>query len=247
MNKIYVVGIGPGDGCKMTYEARAVLESCDVIAGYTVYIDIINGMFDNKEYIVSAMKGERERCQKAVESALKGRKTAVISSGDAQVYGMASLVMELCSNIENIDVEVVPGVTAALSGGALLGAPLGHDFALISLSDLLTPWEKIEKRLRCASMADFVICIYNPSSKKRKDYLKKACNIMLEYKDKDTVCGWVRNIGRNGQEKRILTLEELREAEVDMFTTVFVGSEGTRRIKSHMVTVRGYEVKPHTP
>lgn len=139
---------------------------------------------------------------------------------------------------------MVPGVTAALSGGAVLGAPLGHDFCVISLSDLLTPWEAIEKRLRCAALGDFCLCLYNPSSRKRADYLRRACGILLEAgKSPQTVCGWVRNIGREGQSARVLSLRELREAELDMFTTVFIGSSATREIAGKMVTPRGYEAK----
>lgn len=156
---------------------------------------------------------------------------------------MASPVLELAGEYPEVDVEVVAGVTAALSGGAVLGAPLGHDFCVISLSDLLTPWEVIEKRLVCAAEGDFAICLYNPSSKKRKDHLRRACEILLRTRSGDTVCGWVRNIGREGQEKQLLTLEELRDVQLDMFTTVFIGSAGTRNIQGNMVTARGYEAK----
>ena len=153
---------------------------------------------------------------------------------------MASPVLELAGEYPEVDVEVVAGVTAALSGGAVLGAPLGHDFCVISLSDLLTPWAVIEKRLTCAAEGDFAICLYNPSSKKRKDYLRRACEILLRSRSADTVCGWVRNIGREGQEYRLLTLDGLRDAEVDMFTTVFIGSSRTRCVGGRMVTPRGY-------
>lgn len=142
-----------------------------------------------------------------------------------------------------VEIEVVAGVTAALSGAAVLGAPLMHDFCVISLSDLLTPWETIERRLRCAAEGDFAVCIYNPCSKKRRDHLRRACDILLDVKSPDTVSGWVRNIGREGQEMKILTLGELRDEELDMFTTVFVGSSKTRRIGGRMVTPRGYENK----
>ena len=167
----------------------------------------------------------------------------MLCSGDAGVYGMAGPLLQLCPEFPEVEVEVVPGVTAALSGGAVLGAPLMHDFCVISLSDLLTPWETIENRLLCAARGDFAICLYNPSSKKRAGYLRRACDILLREKDGTTVCGWVRNIGREGLERRVLTLAELREETVDMFTTVFIGSSATREIGGWMVTPRGYEAK----
>lgn len=239
--KIYVVGIGAGSADGMTYEARKVLENADVIVGYTVYADLVKKLLPNKEYYTSAMKQERERCEKAVEMAAQGRKVAVICSGDAGVYGMASLLYEVAAEYEDIEVCVVAGVSAMLSGGALVGAPLGHDFAVISLSDLLTPWEKIEKRLSCAAIGDFAVCLYNPSSKKRYDYLQKACDIMLRHRDTKTVCAIARNIGRDGEEYAVMTLSELRDYKADMFTTVFIGNSQTREIKGKMVTPRGYK------
>lgn len=239
--KIYVVGIGAGSADGMTYEARKVLENADVIVGYTVYADLVKKLLPDKEYFTSAMKQERERCEKAVEMAAQGRKVAVICSGDAGVYGMASLVHEVAAEFEDIEVCVVAGVSAMLSGGALVGAPLGHDFAVISLSDLLTPWEKIEKRLECAAIGDFAICLYNPSSKKRRDYLQKACDIILKYRDTKTVCAAAKNIGRDGEEYTVMTLGELRDYHANMFTTVFIGNSQTRKIKGKMVTPRGYK------
>ena len=181
-----------------------------------------------------------DRCRWALAAAQAGRTVAMVCSGDAGVYGMASPVLELMAEYENVEVEVVTGVTAALSGGAVLGAPMAHDFCVISLSDLLTPWEIIEKRLDCAGAGDFCICIYNPCSKKRKDYLQRACDILLRTRSEDTVCGWVLNIGREGQASRVLTLAELRNAELDMFTTVFIGSSRTKNLGGRMVTPRGY-------
>jgi len=238
--KIYVVGIGAGSADGMTFEARNVLEKADVIVGYTVCAELVKKLFPEKEYFVSAMKQEAERCRKAVEMAADGRNVAVVCSGDAGVYGMASLVYEIAAGYENVEVSVVAGVSAMLSGGALVGAPLGHDFAVISLSDLLTPWEKIEKRLECAAEADFAICLYNPSSKKRHDYLQKACDLMMKYKSPDTICGTVSNIAREGEEAHVMTLKELRDTQVDMFTTVFIGNSQTKEISNKMVTPRGY-------
>lgn len=240
MNKIYAVGIGPGDYRHMTEQAREALETSQVIVGYTVYVDLVREHFPGKEFLTTPMRREEARCRMAFEEAEKGKTVSMICSGDAGVYGMAGLLLELGREYPDCQVEVIPGVTAALSGAAVLGAPLIHDFAVISLSDLLTPWELIEKRLACAAEGDFSICIYNPSSRKRNDYLKKACRILLKTRDPRTVCGVVRNIGRDGQSFRILTLEQLAETETDMFTTVFVGNSATREINGRMVTPRGY-------
>lgn len=240
MGKVYVVGLGPGADQQMTREAAAAIERCQVIVGYTVYIDLVKEQYPDKVLLTTPMTQEVKRCMMALEEAQKGQDVAMVCSGDAGIYGMAGLMYETGSKYPDVDIEIVPGITAANGGAAVLGAPLMHDFAVISLSDLLTPWEKIEKRLKAAAMADFVICLYNPSSKKRRDYLKKACEIMLEYKSPDTVCGTVRNIGRAGEESHVLTLGQLKDTEVDMFTTVFIGNEQTVEINGKMVTPRGY-------
>ena len=240
MSKIFVVGIGPGEYEQMTIRAVNALQSCDVIVGYTVYVDLVKEHFAEKEFLTTPMRREVERCRMAFEEAKKGRSVAMICSGDAGVYGMAGLMLEIGQEYPDIPVEVIPGVTAALGGGAVLGAPLIHDFCLISLSDLLTPWEKIEKRLLAAAEADFVVCLYNPSSKKRHDYLEKACDLMMRYKSPETVCGIVSNIGREGETGRVMSLKELRDTQVDMFTTVFVGNSQTTAIDGKMVTPRGY-------
>lgn len=241
MYKIYVVGIGPGDYDQMTIKAVKALEMSDTIVGYTVYVDLVKTHFPEKEFLTTPMKKEVERCILAFEEAGKGKTVSMICSGDAGVYGMSGLMLELGEQYPETQVEIIPGVTAALAGGAMLGAPLMHDFAVISLSDLLTPWEKIERRLECAAQADFVICLYNPSSKKRFDYLQKACDIMLKYANSETVCGITGNIGRDGEEMSIMTLRELREAKVDMFTTVFIGNTQTKVVDGRIVTPRGYE------
>lgn len=240
MNRIYVVGIGPGSQQQMTMEARYVLEFCDVIVGYTVYVDLVRGYLPEKEYLTTPMRQEVDRCRMAFVAAQKGKTVAMICSGDAGVYGMSGLMLELGMEYPDCEVTVISGVTAALAGGAVLGAPLMHDFAVISLSDLLTPWEKIENRLRLAAEADFVICIYNPASKKRADYLQRACDILLEQVEECRVCGLVTSIGRDGEQREVLTLKALRERPVDMFTTVFVGNSQTKEINGHMVTPRGY-------
>lgn len=238
MSKVYVVGIGPGNPEMMTLQADRVLRDADVIAGYGVYVDLIRPLYPDKEYLVTPMKREAERCRMALEAACAGKNVAMVSSGDSGVYGMAGLMLGLA---ENVEVEVIPGVTAALSGGAVLGAPLTHDFVVISLSDLLTPWDKIEKRLEAAAMADFCIAIYNPSSTKRMDYLRRACEILLKHASGNTICGVVRNIGREGETSETMTLSTLKDYRVDMFTTVFVGNSQTREINGRMVTPRGYK------
>lgn len=240
MSKVYVVGIGPGAYEKMTIQAANVLKECDTIVGYTVYVDLVREHFAEKEFLTTPMRREVERCELAFAEAAKGKTVAMICSGDAGVYGMSGLMLEIGSRYPDIPVEVVAGVTAAIGGAAVLGAPLIHDFCLISLSDLLTPWEKIEKRLLCAAEADFVICLYNPSSKKRHDYLKKACDLVLKYQPEDLVCGIVENIGREGEKACLYSLKELRDTKVDMFTTVFIGNSQTKIVNGHMVTPRGY-------
>lgn len=241
MSKIYVVGIGPGSYDQMTIRAAEVLKNSDVIIGYTVYVDLVKEHFPGKGFLTTPMTKETQRCRMAFEEASKGKAVSMICSGDAGVYGMAGLMYEVGRDYPDIQVEVLPGVTAATAGAALLGAPLIHDFCLISLSDLLTPWEKIEARLLHASEADLVICLYNPSSRKRKDYLQKACDLMMRFKGEDTVCATVGNIGREGEESHLMTLKELRDTSVDMFTTVFIGNSQTMRIGDKMVTPRGYK------
>ena len=243
MNVLYVVGLGPGGSRWMTWEARAALEQAEVLCGYTVYLDLIRGEFPDKEYFSTPMTQEIERCRAALERARSGRTTALVCSGDAGVYGMAGPVLELAPQFPEVEIQVVPGVTAALAGAAVLGAPLMHDFTVLSLSDLLTPWEVIRRRLELAAQGDFVLCLYNPSSRRRRDHLRMACDIVLAHRGPETVCGWVRNAGRAQEEHQVLTLGELQEAQVDMFTTVFIGSSTTETLSGRMVTPRGYEKK----
>lgn len=238
---MYVVGIGPGGYEYMTIKAERVLKECDVIVGYTVYIDLVKEFFPDKEFLSTPMRKEVDRCRVAFEEAAKGKTVAMICSGDAGVYGMTGLMLTIgAEEYPDIPIETVCGVTATLSGAGVLGAPLIHDFSVISLSDLLTPWEVIEKRLACAAESDMVICLYNPSSKKRHDYLQKACDIFLKYRSKDNVCGTVEQIGREGETMKLYTLEELRDTQVNMFTTVFIGNSKTQVINGRMVTPRGY-------
>lgn len=242
MNKIYVVGIGPGAYEKMTIEASEVLKKCDCIVGYDVYIDLVKDHFADKKFMSTPMRKEVDRCVMAFDEANKDQTVAMICSGDAGVYGMASLIYQVGADYPETEIEIIPGVTAAISGAAVLGAPLIHDFCLISLSDLLTPWELIEARLKAAAAGDFVVSLYNPSSIKRHDYLQKACDILMEYgKEPETVCGIVKMIGREGQECQTMTLTELRDTKVDMFTTVFIGNSSTMNMNGKMVTPRGYK------
>lgn len=240
LSKLSVVGIGPGSFENMTQRAQQALADCDVIVGYTVYVELVKAHYADKEFLTTPMRKEVERCSLAFERAAAGKNVAMICSGDAGVYGMSGLIYELSPKYPGVEIEIIPGVSAVISGAAILGAPLMHDFAVISLSDLLTPWEKIEKRLLCAAEADFVLCLYNPSSMKRRDYLQRACDLVLRFAAPETVCGIAKNIGREGESTEILTLAQLRDTEVDMFSTVFIGNSQTRAIDGKMVTPRGY-------
>ena len=240
---VYVVGLGPGDPQFLTAQAQSALEEAEVLCGYPVYLDLVRPYYPEKEYYATGMTKELDRCRWALETAHSGRTVALVCSGDAGVYGMASPLLELAEVFPDVTVEVVPGLTAALSGGAVLGAPLAHDFCVLSLSDRLTPWEVIEKRLAAAAMGDFCMAVYNPSSKGRPDYLARAVRILLQNgKAPDTVCGLVRNIGREGQSAQVLTLAQLEQTPVDMFTTVYIGNRNTRVLQGRMVTPRGYRV-----
>lgn len=237
---LYVVGMGPGEKKQMTGQALEVMEQCQVIAGYTVYVDLVRGLFPQKEFLTTAMTREEERCRKAFECCMEGKNTAMICSGDAGVYGMAGLILELAEQYPGVSVRTVPGITAACAGAAVLGAPLMHDFAVISLSDRLTPLEVIWNRVEAAAQADFVICLYNPASRGRPDYFRQACSRILKYRPGHTVCGLAVNIGREGEGMEVLALEDLKERRVDMFTTVYIGNSHTRQIGPYMVTPRGY-------
>lgn len=239
MGIIYAVGIGPGNLSECSPRALDVLDRCDVIVGYDTYVDLLRSRFPHKATETSGMMKEVDRCIKALELARQGKIVALVSSGDAGVYGMAGLMMELAAD-DDVTVEVVPGITAACSAAACLGAPLGHDFAVISLSDLLTPWELIERRLRAAAEGDFIVCLYNPASRRRRYHLARACATLMTHRSPDTPAGWVRNIGRDGEKRCVTTLGELAQAELDMFTTVIVGNSCTRFVKGQIVTPRGY-------
>lgn len=238
--RLYVVGIGPGDYEQMTMKAAGALNRSRIVVGYTVYVDLVREHFPGKEYLTTPMTKEVDRCRTAFQKAREGNTVSVVCSGDPGIYGMAGLVLELAGEYPEVSVEVIPGVTAACAGAAVLGAPLCHDFAVISLSDRLTSKDLIEKRLECAAMSDMVICLYNPSSRSRKDYLSWACEVVGRYRKPETVCGLVRNIARQGQEARITSLKELALIQADMFTTVYIGNSQTGADHGRMITPRGY-------
>lgn len=242
MAKLYVIGLGPGGAGETTPRAEAALGECEVIVGYTAYIDLIRERFPEKQLIATPMTTEVERCKACRDLVLSGKTAAMVCSGDPGVYGMAGLVCQVCEGF-GVEIEVIPGVTAATAGAALLGAPLIHDFAAVSLSDALTPWEEIEARLTLAARGDFVLCLYNPASKRRPDTLRRAADILLKVLPPETPCGLARLVGREGEESRICTLGELGEQPADMFTTVFVGCRRTKVIDGRLVTPRGYERK----
>lgn len=242
MKKLYVIGLGPGETDSITQRAKNAIEESSVIVGYDLYVKQIASLVEGKRVESTPMRREAERCRIAVEAAAGGETTAMVCSGDAGVYGMAGPILEMAPTYPEVEVVVVPGLSAALTGAAVLGAPLMHDFCVISLSDRLTPWPVIEARLEAAARADFCICLYNPSSRARADYLARACAILARSLPADRVCGWVKNIGRPGQASWTGTLARLAEEQVDMFTTVFIGNHATRLAGQRMVTPRGYRL-----
>ena len=219
------------------------LEKCQVIAGYTVYVNLIREYFPEKEYLTTAMTKEEERCRMALSCCMEGKDTAMICSGDAGVYGMAGLILELAGQYPGVKVKVIAGVTAASGGAALLGAPLMHDFAVISLSDLMTPLDLIMKRVDCAGQGDMIVCLYNPKSKKRTTYVEQAAEILMRYRKPETPVGIVRHAGRKEESKQITTLAELKNAEIDMFSVVIIGNSQTYVRNGRMITPRGYALK----
>ena len=243
----------------MSQRAREVLNQVDYVVGYSTYIDLIRSLIQDKKIVSTGMQKEVERIEAAIDIACQGSQCAIVSSGDPGIYAMAGLTLEMCQKksvaiaaswmpVEEkssipIRVEVVPGIPALCSGAALLGAPLTHDFAAISLSDLLTPWEKIEARLEAAAGADFVIVLYNPKSKKRSWQLEKAQQIVLKHRSEDTPVGIVTSAMRDSQQVRIITLKDLATAPVDMLTTVFIGNESTFTYMDFLITPRGYAEK----
>lgn len=242
--RISVVGIGPGSLEHLTPKARNEIENADVLVGYGTYVKLIQSIIKPGAEVVSGTMGkEVERAKIAVSKALEGHNVVMVSSGDPGVYGMAGIVLEVAA-LEKTDlpVEIVPGVTAATAAASKLGAPLVSDFAVISLSDLLTPWEKIERRLKAASSADFSIVLYNPKSEGRIEPLMKAYEIMIKHIRPDTPVGIVKQAGREGEEVIVTTLKDLLNADIDMVTTIIVGNSATKVVKGKMITARGYDL-----
>lgn len=244
MGKLYAVGFGPGGYEHMTQKAIDVIKNADIVTGYTTYVDMLKEYFPEKEYVSTPMTKEMDRCRMAVELAGEGKTVAMVSSGDSGIYGMAGILLEIKNEMKSdVEIETVPGVTAASAAASVLGAPLMHDFTVISLSDLMTPFNRILKRVDCAGQGDFIVCLYNPKSKKRADYVEKAADILMIYRDPDTPAGVVRNAGRADESSYITTLGELKEAPIDMFSIVIIGNSNTYVKDGKMITPRGYEDK----
>ena len=239
--KLHVVGFGPGGKEHMTFKAAETIQNADIVTGYTAYVNMMKPIFPDKEYKATGMMKEVDRCRMAIEDTLSGKNVAMVSSGDSGIYGMTGLIYELADEMgADIEIESVAGVTAASSSAAILGAPLMHDTALISLSDLMTPIESIMKRVDCAGQSDFVIALYNPKSHGRTEYLGQAADILLKYRSPETPVGIVRQAGRKDQSKTVTTLGKLKEADVDMFCTVVIGNSRTYVKDGVMITPRGY-------
>ena len=240
MNKIYVVGIGPGNIENMTFEAYDTLKKSDIIIGYKTYIELIKDEFKDKELISSPMKKEVDRCKDVLELAKSGKVVSLISSGDAGVYGMAGIMLEVGG--DQCEIIVIPGVTACNAAAAVVGAPIMHDSVNISLSDLLTDWELIKKRVALASEGDFVIALYNPKSNGRITQLDEAREIMMKYKKKETIVAIVKNAKRENESVVLTDLENMLNFEVDMLTTVIIGNSNTFIKNGKMITPRGYKL-----
>jgi len=241
--KIFIAGIGPGDREYICPMAMEVMERSDVVVGYKTYVDLVQPLMPNKEYISSGMMKEVERCREVLLQANRGKTVSLISSGDPGIYGMAGIMLELAGNDQSdIPVEIVPGISAASSAASLLGAPLMNDFVVVSLSDLLTPWEIIIKRLHASAIGDFVISVYNPRSKNRIEHLNMAVDILLEYQKPETPVGIVKHAMRERQEVKLTDLNHLKEQDIDMFTTLIIGNSQTEIIRGRMVTKRGYKI-----
>jgi len=245
--ELFIVGIGPGGHDHITYRAREVIESSDIIVGYTKYIELIGDLVKNKEVMSTPMTREIERCKSAINETIKGKTVSLVCSGDPGIYAMAGLVFEILregsEDISNIKVSVIPGVPALSAAASLLGAPLMHDFVSISLSDRLTPWKLIERRLHSAAEADFVIVVYNPKSRARGEHLKKAIEIISRYRELSTPVGIVRAATRENEEVMVTRLSDVHYESVDMETILIIGNSETFIWNGFIVTPRGYNKK----
>ena len=239
MGKLYVIGIGPGGLDEMTLRAVKAIEESDIIVGYTKYIEMVKDLIKDKEIFKTGMRGEEERCREALELS-KDKKVALKSTGDSGIYGMAGLILEMRKD-ENV--EIIPGITASSAAGSVLGAPLMHDNCNISLSDLMTPYEDIKKRVRFAAEGDFVISLYNPKSKGRPHYLRECVDIIKEFRGEETPIAVVRNALREGESKEIFTLKDFNDEVVDMFSIVIIGNSKSYIKDGYFVTPRGYKIK----
>lgn len=239
--KIFVIGFGSGEKKYMTEQAIFALKSVDLVIGYQVYIDLLKKSFPDLNYYASPMRKEIDRCKFAVQEALKNQDIALVSSGDSGIYGMAGILLEVMQEMQaKIEIEIVAGITSASLAAAVLGAPLMHDFTVISLSDLLTPLELIYKRISCAAQGDFVICIYNPKSKSRTEYLAHSAELIMQYQSPNTPVGIVRHAGRENQKAWFTSLKELKNQPVDMFCIVIIGNSQSYIKNNYMITPRGY-------
>ena len=239
MGKLYVIGIGPGGLEHMTLRAKEAIEESNIVVGYNKYIDMIKPLVENKELFSTGMRGEEARCRKALELSKEDNTVALISTGDSGIYGMAGLILQMQKD-ENV--EIITGVTASSAAGSVVGAPLMHDNCNISLSDLMTPYELIKKRVRNAADADMIISLYNPRSKGRPHYLREAIEIIKEYRDLNTPVAVVRHALRDGQEYKLFNLENFDEEVVDMFSIVIIGNSQSFVKEGKFITPRGYDV-----
>lgn len=238
MGKLYVIGIGPGGLEHMTFKARKAIEESEIIVGYTKYISMIKSIIEGKEVYSTGMRGEEQRCREALKLS-KDKTVALVSTGDSGIYGMAGLILEMR---QHEYVEIIPGITASSAAGSVVGAPLMHDNCNISLSDLMTPYEDIKKRVKLAAEGDFIISLYNPKSKGRPEYLKEAIEIIREFRDDKTPVAVVRNALRDDESYSLITIKDFNDEIVDMFSIVIIGNSKSFIKDGYFITPRGYKV-----
>ncbi len=239
-----IVGIGPGDPALLPPLAKTALERAEILVGYATYMELLpDSVKQGKTIKTTGMRGERKRALFAIEKARAGIPTALVASGDPGIYALAGLVLEILHDGKALDLDlaIIPGITALSAAASLLGAPLTHDFASVSLSDLLTPWERIEKRVNAALAADFVLVLYNPRSRGRPDHIVKVLDMARHHRSPDCPVGLVRNAYRKDEEAGIYTLATVPVEKIDMLTTVFIGNSETLHAGQYMITPRGYD------